>query len=58
MQRRQRGVVVLHQNGFGDFQFEPVRRKPGFRKDGCDDQGEAGMTELNRRHVEVSLVYL
>ena len=52
MQRGERGGVVGEQHGFGDFQFQPLRRQTGCGQRVTHRLHQAGIAELHRRDVD------
>ena len=45
-------VAVLHQDAFGDFQFQPLRRDAGLRERVDDCRNQARTAHLGRRQVD------
>ena len=54
-QQRQAALEILDQHAFGDFEFEPVRRQPGFEQDRMHQADHVAMHELRRRQVDRDL---
>ena len=52
---RERAVIVLEQQTFGDLEFEPLRRQSRLRQRGDHLQGETAVAELHRRQVDGDL---
>ena len=54
-QQREAAVEILDQHALGDFQFEPVRREPGFKQDRMHETDHVAVHELHRRQVDRDL---
>ena len=45
-------IVVVQEQGLGNFKLQPVGRQAGGRKCGCDAGSQVFVTELQRRHID------